>query len=219
MITKLDRQETRNLIARRAAKELEKSTYINVGVGIPTLAANFVESDDIYLHSENGILGVGPEPAESEINPNIVNAGKLPVTDLPSTSYFSSSQSFGMIRGGHIDTVVLGVFQVDENGVIANWSIPGTASIGVGGAMDLLEGTKKIIITMTHTTRNGEPKIVKELTYPKSSLRSVDMIITELAVFKVIERQLHLIELMGETTTVEDVKAHTEADFIVALQD
>lgn len=219
MITKMDKKDMQNMIAKRAAKELENSKYVNVGIGIPTLAANYVESEDVFLHTENGLLGVGPEPATGEADPNLVNAGKLSVTEENGASFFSSSQSFGMIRGGHVDTVVLGVLQVDAQGVIANWAVPGKNIIGVGGAMDLLEGAEKVIVTMTHTTRNGEAKILQELTYPRSSLRSVNMIITELAVFEVRDKKLYLTELMGETTTLEDVKEHTEAEFVVDLKD
>lgn len=208
----MSKNEMQNKIATRAAIELEKSVYVNVGIGIPTLAANYLESDEVYLHTENGLLGVGPYD-ENNVDPNIVNAGKLSVTELPGAAYFSSSESFAMIRGGHIDTVVLGVLQVDQTGEIANWAIPGKNIIGVGGAMDLLEGAKKVIVTMSHTTKRGEPKILKELAFPRTSLRKVDLIITELAVFKVEEDGLHLVEIM-EGATLEEIEEKTEAEFI-----
>lgn len=208
----MSKNEMQNKIATRAALELEKSVYVNVGIGIPTLAANHLESDEVYLHTENGLLGVGPYD-ENNVDPNIVNAGKLSVTELPGAAYFSSSESFAMIRGGHIDTVVLGVLQADQTGEIANWAIPGKNIIGVGGAMDLLEGAQKVIVTMTHTTKRGEPKILKELTFPRTSLRKVDLIITELAVFKVEEDGLHLVEIM-EGATLKEIEEKTEAEFI-----
>lgn len=211
----MNKEEIQNKIAFRASKELEKSKYVNVGIGIPTLAANYLESDNVFLHTENGLIGVGPYDAENR-DPSLVNAGKLPVTELSGAAYFSSSESFAMIRGRHIDTVVLGVLQVDQTGEIANWAIPGKNIIGVGGAMDLLEGAKKVIVTMMHTTKDGDAKILKELTFPRTSLRKVDMVITELAVFEVHEDGLHLIEIM-EGSTLEEIKEKTEAEFIVDL--
>lgn len=218
MKKQIEKEEIKKLIAQRVASELESSTYINLGSGIPALAANYIKGDKVFLHGENGVLGMGPQAKEKEIDPNIINALRLPITELPGITYFSSVESFAMIRGGHIDTVVLGVYQVDQTGVIANWSMPGTAYIGIGGAMDLLEGTKKVIVAMLHNNKKGGSKIVKKLSYPKSSLKSVDMIITELAVFKVINKQLYLIELVGEKTTIDDVKSQTEADFIVSIE-
>ncbi len=211
----MSKEDMQNMIAKRAAKELEGPAVVNLGVGIPTLVANYIESGDIFLHTENGLLGVGAYD-ENNIDPNLVNAGKTPVTEQLGSAYFDSAESFAMIRGGHVDAVILGVLQIDEKGIIANWSVPGKNIIGVGGAMDLLAGAKKIIVTMTHTSKDGSSKILRELTYPLTSTRSVDVIITELAVFKVIDKKLHLIELMPGVT-LDEVYNKTEAEFILKL--
>ncbi len=207
--------EIQNSIAKRAAKELVGPLVVNLGIGVPTLIPNYLEDESVYLHTENGMLGVGPEDLDN-VDPNLVNAGKMPITELASASYFNSAESFGMIRGGHVDVAVLGVLQADQTGRIANWSVPGKNIIGVGGAMDLLSGAKKVICTMTHTTKTGEAKILKECAYPITSTRKVDMLITELAVFKFEDDQMKLVELMPGAT-LEEVEEKTEADFVNAL--
>lgn len=207
--------EIQNRIAERAAKELVGPLVVNLGIGVPTLIPNYLEDETVYLHTENGLLGVGPEDTDN-IDPNLVNAGKLPVTELAGASYFNSAESFAMIRGGHVDVAILGVLQADQSGRIANWSVPGKNIIGVGGAMDLLSGAKKVICTMTHTTKTGEAKILKECAYPITSTRKVDMLITELAVFTFEDDQMKLIELMPGVT-LEEVQEKTEAEFVNAL--
>ncbi|MGE7842586.1 3-oxoacid CoA-transferase subunit B [Lysinibacillus sp. NPDC093712] len=204
------------LIAKRAAKEVANGQIINLGIGIPTLVAKYVENDNVHFHTENGMLGVvGVD--EEDIDPNVVNAGKMPVGEAIGSSFFNSAESFGMIRGGHVDVAILGVLQVDEQARIANWAVPGKNIIGVGGAMDLLIGAQKVIVTMTHTSKDGKSKILKNCTYPITSTRSVDTIITELAVFNYIDGQLHLVELMPEVT-LQQVEASTEASFVNALK-
>ncbi|MBL3645085.1 3-oxoacid CoA-transferase subunit B [Peribacillus frigoritolerans] len=207
-----DKEFMQNMIAKRAAKELTDPCIVNLGIGIPTLVANYIDDENVFFHTENGLLGVS-EVDEDKIDPNLVNAGKLPVGQSIGASFFNSAESFAMIRGGHIDVAILGVLQVGQTGEIANWAVPGKNIMGVGGAMDLLVGAKKVIVTMTHTTKEGKSKILKKCTYPITSTRSVDMIITELAVFEVIDKQLKLIELMPGVT-IEEVRAKTEADFI-----
>ncbi|MEH7439987.1 3-oxoacid CoA-transferase subunit B [Neobacillus drentensis] len=207
----------KHIIAKRAGLALEDGDIVNLGIGIPTLVADFVpEGIKVYLHSENGILGVGPTPQPDEVDKNLVNAGKLPVTVEEGASFFDSASSFAMIRGGHVDVSILGVLQVDEKGRVANWAVPRKSVLGVGGAMDLLEGSRKVIVTTLHSTKEGESKIVKELQYPITSLRKVDLIITELAVFEVNEEGLVLIEVLPGHT-IESVKAKTDARFRVAL--
>lgn len=203
-------ENAQKLIAKRAAGELTGSSVVNLGIGIPTFVAKYVEEGRIHFHTENGLLGV---TEAAEIDPNLVNAGKLPVGERVGAAFFDSAASFGMIRGGHVDCAILGALQVDEKGRIANWAIPGKNIIGVGGAMDLLVGAKKVIVTTTHTTKDGASKLMKACTFPITSTRSVDMIITELAVFKVVDRQLVLTELMPGAT-LDDVKMKTDASFI-----
>lgn len=203
-------------IAKRAAQELEQGQIVNLGIGIPTLVANYVEHNHVYLHTENGMLGV-EDVTEEEIDPNIVNAGKFTVGEAIGASYFDSAASFAMIRGGHIDVAILGVLQVDEQARIANWAVPGKNIIGVGGAMDLLVGARKVIVTTTHTSKDGKSKILKECNYPITSTRNVDTVITDLAVFKYIDGQLHLVELMSGAD-LETVKANTEATFVNSLK-
>jgi 3-oxoacid CoA-transferase len=207
-----DKEFMQNMIAKRAAKELTGPCIVNLGIGIPTLVANYIDDENVFFHTENGLLGVS-EVDEDEIDPNLVNAGKLPVGESIGASFFNSAESFAMIRGGHIDVAILGVLQVGQTGEIANWAVPGKNIMGVGGAMDLLVGAKKVIVTMTHTSKEGKSKVLKKCTYPITSTRSVDLIITELAVFEVIDKQLKLIELMPGIT-IEEVRAKTEADFI-----
>ncbi|EON73730.1 3-oxoacid CoA-transferase subunit B [Lysinibacillus sphaericus] len=204
------------LIAKRAAKEVADGQIINLGIGIPTLVAKYVENDNVHFHTENGMLGVvGVD--EEDIDPNVVNAGKMPVGEAIGSSFFNSAESFGMIRGGHVDVAILGVLQVDEQARIANWAVPGKNIIGVGGAMDLLIGAQKVIVTMTHISKDGKSKILKNCTYPITSTRSVNTIITEMAVFNYVDGQLHLVELMPEVT-LQQVEASTEASFVNALK-
>ncbi|WP_409288219.1 3-oxoacid CoA-transferase subunit B [Peribacillus sp. SCS-37] len=200
-------------IALRAARALNAGDVVNLGIGIPTLVADFIEEGKgVFLHSENGILGVGPTPMLGYEDRDLVNAGKQPVTVETGASFFDSAASFAMIRGGHIDVSILGVLQVDELGRVANWAVPGKTVLGVGGAMDLLEGSRKVVVTTLHTTGAGESKIVKKLHYPITSHRKADLIITELAVFQTDDQGLILIE-MAEGITLEEIKTKTEASF------
>ncbi|WP_164667759.1 3-oxoacid CoA-transferase subunit B [Virgibacillus doumboii] len=215
MTAKLDKKEMQHMIAKRAAKELKGPLTVNLGIGIPTLIPEYMDDDEIYLHTENGLLGVTDVKME-DMDPNLVNAGKLPVGEAVGASYFNSSDSFAMIRGGHVDVAILGALQVDQRGVIANWAVPGKNIMGVGGAMDLLVGAKKVIVTMSHTSKDGSSKILKECTYPITSTRSVDMILTELAVFEVVDRKLKLVDIMPGAT-IEEIREKTDADFEVAL--
>lgn len=208
--------QSSRLIAKRAAKALAGSRIVNLGIGIPTLVAEYIGEDTaVCLHTENGLLGVTKAAAE-EVDLNLVNAGKLPVGQGIGSSFFHSADSFGMIRGGHVDAAVLGALQVDQSGRIANWAVPGQSILGVGGAMDLLAGAKSVIVTMTHTAKNGASKIVKECSYPLSGLRSVDLIVTDLAVFEVSKGSLHLVELMPGAS-LQMVQERTEADFVSDL--
>ena len=202
-------------IAKRAAKALAGQRIVNLGIGIPTLVADYLDDEAVCLHTENGLLGVSKVEAD-QTDPNLVNAGKLPVGESIGSSFFHSADSFGMIRGGHVDVAVLGALQVDQCGRIANWAVPGQSILGVGGAMDLLAGAKSVIVTMTHTAKNGDSKIVKECNYPLSGRRNADLIITDLAVFAVKEESLHLIELMPDVD-LEHVQNKTDADFTVEL--
>ncbi|HWL11358.1 MAG TPA: 3-oxoacid CoA-transferase subunit B [Ureibacillus sp.] len=215
MSTALSKEQIQQSIAARVAQEIQAPCVVNLGIGIPTLVAQYVNDPGIAFHTENGLLGV-TDVEEADIDPNLVNAGKLPVGQSLGASFFNSAESFAMIRGSHVDIAILGALQVDETGLIANWSVPGKNIIGVGGAMDLLVGARKVIVTMSHTSKDDSSKVLKECTYPITSTRQVDLIVTELAVFKVIEGKLHLIELMNGTT-LEEVESKTEADFIVQL--
>lgn len=203
-------------IAMRAAQEIDNGDIVNLGIGIPTLVADFIpEGKKIFLHTENGLLGVGPSPSPDEIDPEIINAGKLPVTAQLGASYFSSSESFAMIRGGHVDVAILGALQVAENGDIANWAIPGENILGVGGAMDLVAGAKKVIVTTQHCTKNGEPKILPKCTYPITAKGVVKVLITEYAVFKFENNQMILEEIIGDITE-EQLKEITPANYVVS---
>ncbi len=208
----------RNQMAARAAKELKDGYYVNLGIGIPTLVANFIpDGVDITLQSENGMLGMGPFPYEEEVDPDLINAGKQTITEIKGSSYFSSADSFGMIRGGHIDLSILGAMEVSEKGDLANWMIPGKMVKGMGGAMDLVAGVKRVVVVMDHASKTGEPKLLKQCSLPLTGRQVVDMAITNLGVFT-IERGkgMTLIEL-ADGVTLDEVKAQTEAPFKVAL--
>jgi len=208
---KVDAQ--RMMIARRALAELKAGDVVNLGIGIPTLVADLITPEQgIILHTENGMLGVGPAPEEGGALDYPVNAGKAPVTALPGSSYFDSADSFAMIRGGHIDVAIMGGLQVDERGNLANWAIPGKPLLGVGGAMDLASGARRLIITMTHCNRDGSPKLVPKCSLPLTALSAVDLVITELAVFAFDAGGMHLVELMPDVT-LDEVRAKTAAAF------
>lgn len=203
-------------MAVRAAKEIHPGNIVNLGIGIPTLVADFLPQEkNVFLHTENGLLGVGPTPREEEIDPEIINAGKLPVTAQVGASYFSSSESFGMIRGGHVDVAILGALQVAENGDIANWAVPGKDILGVGGAMDLVAGAKKVIVTTQHCAKNGDAKILRNCTFPITAKNVVNLLITELAVFRFENGQM-ILEEISEDITEAELKEITPAEYIVS---
>lgn len=203
-------------IARRVARHLRPGDVINLGIGIPTLVADHVpEGVRVFLHTENGMVGAGPTPEPGRVDPELINAGKLPITEDVGAAYFSSSESFAMIRGGHVSVAVLGVLQVDRLGRIANWAIPGKAVLGVGGAMDLLVGARTVIVATTHLTKRGEPKIVEECSFPLTGARPADLVVTEHATFSVDKGGLVLEEVASDST-FEWVRSNTLAPFRIS---
>ncbi|MEL0185011.1 MAG: CoA transferase subunit B [Hyphomicrobiales bacterium] len=205
---------TREDICRVAALELKDGYYCNLGIGMPTKVANYIPDNiNVTLQSENGMLGMGPFPLENEVDADIINAGKQTITELPETSYFDSSESFAMIRGGHIDLSILGALQVSEKGDLANWMIPGKMVKGMGGAMDLVAGVKKVLILMEHTAKDGQPKLLKECTLPLTGKSVVDMVITELGKFDITPEGVHVVEI-APGVTLDEIKSKTQAKII-----
>ena len=205
----------RNQMAARAAKEIKDGMYVNLGIGIPTLVSNFIPKDlNVTLQSENGMLGMGPFPKENEVDPDLITAGKQTITELDKTSYFSSADSFAMIRGGHIDMAILGAMEVSEKGDLANWMIPGKLVKGMGGAMDLVSGVKRVIVIMDHTNKKGESKLLKECTLPLTGMGVVDFLITNFGMFKIISKGIEIIEI-ADGASLEQIKSATEGNLVI----
>ena len=206
-------------IAARAALELRPGEVVNLGIGIPNLIPAFLGPEtSVVLHTENGLLGVGPRPDDADLDPDLIDAAKQPITALPGAAYFDSASSFAMIRGGHVDVAVLGALEVSGAGDIANWAVPGKDVLGVGGAMDLVVGARRVIVTMTATSSRGQPKVVAECAYPLTAAGVADVVITELSVFRLVDGELRLTELL-DGATVDDVAAVTTAPFVVAVEE
>src|SRR2546423_684825 len=208
-------EQKRERIVKRIARELRDGFYVNLGIGIPTLVANYVPKGmEVILQSENGMLGVGPYPLDSEVDPDLINAGKETISEIPGCSYFSSADSFGMIRGGHIDLTVLGALQVDEKGTLANWAVPGKMLKGMGGAMDLVAGAKRVFVAMEHATKDGKPKILRKCSLPLTGGEVVDYVVTEFAVMDITPDGIVLKELARDAT-LEQIRAVTEPKLIL----
>jgi len=204
----------RNEMAARAAKEIKNGMYVNLGIGIPTLVSNFIPNNiNITLQSENGMLGMGPFPTKENVDPDLINAGKQTITELDKTSYFSSADSFAMIRGGHIDMAILGAMEVSEKGDLANWMIPGKLIKGMGGAMDLVSGVKRVIVIMDHTNKKGESKFLKECTLPLTGKKVVNSVITNLGMFEITKEGIIILEI-ADHTIKDDIKKFTEATIL-----
>lgn len=208
----------RDQMCKRAAQELRDGFYVNLGIGIPTLVANHIPAGmKVTLQSENGMLGMGPFPIEGQEDPDLINAGKQTISELPESVYFDSAMSFAMIRGGHVDLTILGALQVNARGDLANWMVPGKMVKGMGGAMDLVAGVKRVVVIMEHNAKDGSAKLVKECSLPMTGIGVVDLVITDLGVFEIVNGTMSLIEL-ADGITVEEITAKTEAEFTVALQ-
>tara|TARA_X000000368_G_scaffold309886_1_gene247810 strand:- start:310 stop:936 length:627 start_codon:yes stop_codon:yes gene_type:complete len=205
----------RNEMAARAAKEIKDGMYVNLGIGIPTLVSNFIPKNlNVTLQSENGMLGMGPFPKENEVDPDLINAGKQTITELDKTSYFSSADSFAMIRGGHIDMAILGAMEVSDSGDLANWMIPGKLVKGMGGAMDLVSGVRRVIVIMDHTNKRGESKLLKECTLPLTGKGVVDSLITNYGMFDIVSEGIKIIEI-ADGANLEQIKAVTEGNLVI----